>query len=455
MLRKSRNEQPECSFNFLIFTLMKKTFFLLLSAIYLFSCKEGSSSHPGTSLNTLAEKYVRLALYIGQYDDVFVDAYYGPDSLKPTTKNPVFPKDSILQAVKTLSEELDPYMTTTSDSLSRHRALWIHDQLTAFGRRVKIFTGEFGTFDEESKDLFGVTAPSYDENHYKEIIHQLDAVLPGKGTVSERFQALANRFIIPKEKLDTVFKAAIAESRKRTLSHYTLPANEDFKLEFVTNKSWNGYNWYKGHYQSLIQINTDLHIFIDRAIDVGSHESYPGHHVYNMLLEKNLYRDQGLLEISIYPLFSPQSLIAEGSANYGIDVVFPGRDKIDFAKEVLLPLAGLDTTGITLYFTALEAKGKLNYVRNEVGRQMLSGQMNEEEALRWLEEYGLFNQETAVKGIAFIKALRSYVINYNYGMDLVKAYVEKQMNGSTDPDMKWKVFGDLLSNEVRIKDLTD
>jgi len=442
---------------FTTFTPMKNYFLFIAAALYLFSCKETAVKQPAYSLNQLSEKYVRLALVIGQYDNVFVDAYYGPDSLKPIMRtDSIFPKDSLLNEVKTLIEELDPYMSNTNaaDSMARHRALWIHDQLMAFNRRVKIFAGEYGTFDEESKDLFGVAAPVYDENHYKEIVHQLDAVLPGKGTVAERFQALANRFIIPKEKLDTVFRAAIAECRKRTLTHYTLPTNEDFKLEFVTNKSWNGYNWYKGNYQSVIQINTDLNIFVDRAIDVGSHESYPGHHVYNMLLEKNLYRDQGLLEISMYPLFSPQSLIAEGSANYGIDVVFPGNDKITFAKNVLLPLAGLDTTGITLYFRALEAKSKLNYIRNEVGRQMLGGTMNEEEALRWLEEYGLYNHETALKGISFIKANRSYVINYNYGMDLVRAYVEKKLNGSSDPEMKWKVFGDLLSNEVRLKDLT-
>jgi hypothetical protein len=128
----------------------------------------------------------------------------------------------------------------------------------------------------------------------------------------------------------------------------------------VTDKPWNGYNWYKGKYQSTVQINTDIKIFIDRAIDVGSHESYPGHHVYNMLLEKNLYHDRGWVEISLYPLFSPQSLIAEGSANYGIEVAFPGDDKVKFAKNVLLPLAGLDTAGIdALYFKALAIKGSL------------------------------------------------------------------------------------------------
>ena len=85
---------------------------------------------------------------------------------------------------------------------------------------------------------------------------------------------------------------------------------------------------------------------------------------------------------------------------------------------------------------------------------MLGGTMDETEALRWLEEYGLNNHETALKGISFIKSNRTYVINYNYGMDLVGQWVEKQLKGSTDPEMKWKVFGDLLSNQVRIKDLS-
>jgi hypothetical protein len=323
--------------------------------------------------------------------------------------------------------------------------------LISFDRRIRIFSGEFDLFDNESRDLFGTAAPVFNEDYYKMLVAQLDKLLPGKGTVPERFQLLANRFIIPKDKLDTVFRAAIAECRKRTLAHYQLPSNENFALEFVTNKSWNGYNWYKGNYQSLIQINTDLNIFIDRAIDVGSHESYPGHHVYNMLLEKNLYRDKGLIEISVYPLFSPQSLIAEGTANYGIDVVFPDDDKITFAREVLLPLAGLDTTGIALYFKVLATKGKLNYVRNEVGRGLLSGNMSEEVALDWLQKYGLYNLETAKKSISFIRANRSYVINYNYGMDLAKQYVEN--HGGFDPEERWKVFEGLLSSQVRIGDL--
>lgn len=347
------------------------SFLLLVVAALARKQPESKMAPPG--INQLATQYVRLALDIGRYDSSFVDAYYGSDSLQPSaTKKATFSKDSFLLEVQHLQDALGQLLLQTTNDTIQKRATWMKAQLTAFGRRIKIYSGEYASFDAESMDLYSVAAPVYPETHYQALVAQLDTLLQGKGTVQERFQLLCNRFIIPKAKLDTVFHAAIAECRKRTLHHYTLPANENFMLQFVSDKPWSGYNWYKGNYQSLIQINTDLQIFIDRAIDVGTHESYPGHHVYNMLLEKNLYHDKGWVEISLYPLFSPQSLIAEGSANYGIDLVFPGNDKIAFCKDVLLPLAGLDTTGISIYFKAQAIKGQLKFARNEVGRGVSS-----------------------------------------------------------------------------------
>jgi hypothetical protein len=429
-------------------------FIFPLALLYFISCteKKKDNSNDTTQLNALAEQYVRLGLSIGQYDKDFVDAYYGPDSLKPTlAAAAVFPKDSFLKAVNVLSAELKIFDSNANDTIVK-RSAWLRSQLTAFERRIKLFGGDSASFDDECRELYGVTAPVYDSARFKNIIRKLDSLLPGKGTVNERMQQLAGRFIIPKEKLDTVLKAAIAECRKLTLQHYSLPANENFSLEFVNNKPWSGYNWYKGNYHSVIQINTDLKIFIDRAIDVGSHESYPGHHVYNMLLEKNLYRDKGWVEASLYPLYSPQSLIAEGSANYGIALAFPGEEKARFAKEVLLPLAGLDTAGISLYFKALELKEQLNYARNEAGRGLLGGGMNEQQAMYWLTNFCLMNEETARKSISFIRANRGYIINYNYGKDLVKEYIELKA-GIADRNKQWEAFGWLLSNPVLPSDL--
>ena len=273
--------------------LAKFTFIAIVSLFA--SCGQPKTiSEKNNDFNKLAEQYVRLGLAIGQYDPVFIDAYYGPDSLKPAgARSATFPKDSFLLATDSLMLVCKDFSRDASNDTTKQRADWIFGQLKAFHRRIKIFSGENPSFDEESLDLFGVKAPSYPETHYQSLLKTLDSLLPGSGPIPERFQQLANRFIIPKDKLDTVFKASIAECRKRTLTHYKLPEQEGFQLEFVNNKPWNGYNWYKGNYNSLIQINTDLAIFIEKAIDVGSHESYPGHHVYNMLLEKNLYADKG------------------------------------------------------------------------------------------------------------------------------------------------------------------
>ena len=193
------------------------------------------------------------------------------------------------------------------------------------------------TFDEESKALYDAVAPTHTDSEFDAVLKDLESRLPGQGSLSERFDKFRSRFTIPKDRLDATFKAAIEGCRSRTLAHLSLPAGESFVVEYVTNKSWSGYNWYKGNYHSVIQVNTDLPIFADRAIDLACHEGYPGHHVYNVLLEKTLVRDRGWVEFSVYPLRSPQSLIAEGSANYGIDIAFPRAERLQFERSVIFP----------------------------------------------------------------------------------------------------------------------
>jgi hypothetical protein len=173
-----------------------------------------------------------------------------------------------------------------------------------------------------------------------------------------------------------------------------------------------------------------------------------------MLLEKNLFRDKGWVEISLYPLYSPQSLIAEGSANYGIEMAFPGMEGSTFAKTSLVPLAGLDTAQVDLYFQTLSLKSKLNYARNEAARGLLNGTMDEKEALRWLTEYALMSKELAAKSISFIRKHRSYVICYNYGLDLVRNYIESRGGTVGAPAKRWELFGWLLSNPVTPVDLS-
>ena len=180
------------------------------------------------------------------------------------------------------------------------------------------------------------------EARFEEVQARLETLVPGPGPLLARIDALRDTMVIPRDKLDAVFAAAIKECRARTLAHLTLPEGESFTVEYVTSQPWGAYNWYKGDYRSVIQVNTDLPIYIDRAVDLACHEGYPGHHVMGVLVEQRLVRERGFQEMTVLPLYSPTGLIAEGSANYGIELAFPGDARVAFEREVLVPLAGLD-----------------------------------------------------------------------------------------------------------------
>jgi hypothetical protein len=243
-----------------------------------------------------------------------------------------------------------------------------------------------------------------------------------------------------------VFRAAIAECRTRTGAHMSLPPGESFTVEYVTGKSWSGYNWYQGSAKSLIQVNTDLPIYIDRALDLACHEGYPGHHVYNLLLEKHLVKERGWIEFTVYPLFSPQSLIAEGTANFGIDVAFPGDEKLRFERDVLYPLAGLDPALAESFGKVQRAMEKLSYAGNHAARRYLDGEIDARQAADWLVRYTLANPARAAQRVRFFDQYRGYVINYNLGKDLVKRHVEALGGTEAEAEKRWRIFLDLLAS---------
>jgi hypothetical protein len=321
-------------------------------------------------------------------------------------------------------------------------------QLAALRTRVAMLQGRKMTFDEESLALYDAVAPVKPASEFEATLKQLEAKLPGGGTLIERYDRYKQAFVIPKARVDRVFQEAIRACKQRSLGIHRveLPLEENFRVEYVTGKSWSGYNWFQGNFKSLIQVNTDLPIYIDRAIDLACHEGYPGHHVYNALLEKHLVRDRGWIEFTVYPLFSPQSLIAEGTANYGIEVAFPMQDRIAFERDILFPIAGLDVAKVAEYYQVLELVDRLSYAGNEAARNYINGEIDRAGAVAWLEKYALYTKPRAEQRVRFIDQYRSYVINYNLGKDLVRAYIERKMGRDRTPDRRWREFTALLSS---------
>jgi hypothetical protein len=426
---------------------------ILLSTVGLWTLHaEQAKPDATTPMNALAERYVKTVLALGQHDKDYVDAYYGPPEWKRQVEEGKKTLDEIAADARAARSDLARLVAASRSNqgpeaeLNKLREQYLDRQLSALEARIRIVKGEKMTFDEESKALYDAVAPTYPASHFQKILDTLDNRFPGQGSLAERYDAWRRPFAIPRDKLDAVFQTAIKACRERTLKHITLPANESFTVEYVTNKSWSGYNWYQGNYRSLIQVNTDLPIYIDRAIDLACHEGYPGHHVYNALLEKHLVRDRNWVEFTVYPLFSPQSLIAEGTANYGIEVAFPGRERIEYEQKVLFPAAGLDPAKAGEYYEVQALVDQLAYAGNEAARGLIDGKLTPAEAAAYIEKYAMYAPERARQRVRFIEQYRSYVINYNFGKDMVRRFVEGRGGTADNPSKRWEEFEKLLSS---------
>jgi len=432
---------------------MCRTLFLFVLCGFLMS---SGSAQAEDGMNAVAERYVHLVLALGQHDPDYVDAFYGPAEWKTQAEKEKKSLDAIgaeaAELIATLAKT--PDAATSGDEMLKLRREYLQKQISALAARVRMLKGEKLKFDDESRALYDAVAPTYPDSHFDQILAQLEAKIPGKGPLWERYENWRKPFLIPKEKLDTVFQLAIKECRAQTLTHVLLPPNESFTVEYVTNKPWGGYNWYKGNFHSVIQVNTDLPVYIERAVDLAAHEGYPGHHVYNSLLEKHLVRDRGWVEFSVYALFSPQSLIAEGTANFGRDVAFPTEiDRMKFEKEVLFPAAGIDASRAEEYYAVQDLIKQLDYAVNEAARRLINGEIDESAAVQWLQKYAVMEPARAQQRVKFIQRYRSYVINYNLGEDMVRRYIERR--SGTNPEKRWSEFAKLLSSPRLPSGLTD
>lgn len=430
-----------------------KNYFLIIITFFLLACNEKKESIIQSDLelkmNSIAEDYVKLVLNIGQYDADYVDAYYGPSEWRSNLESDLKFDSTVFKELSAKTnnllnelESLGEYKATELETL---RFRYLYKQLLACKTKIYMLNGVLLPFDEETKALYDASAPTHSDEYFQSAIKELDKILPGSGDVAKRLNDFKSKFVIPTEKLKDVFDAAIKECRTKTLNHIKLPKEESFKVEYVKDKPWGAYNWYKGNYYSVIQVNTDLPIYIDRAVDLAAHEGYPGHHVYNVLLEANLAKKRSWVEFEVYTLFSPQSLIAEGTANYGVEVAFPEDERIKFEKEVLFPLARINPNDAELYYKVLALQKNFSYSGNEAARNFLDGMWTREQTVEWLQKNALRTKDSADKYVSFIEKYRSYVINYNLGMDIVKNYIERNGETENNPAKRWELFEHLLS----------
>jgi hypothetical protein len=380
---------------------------------------------------SVAERYVRLGLQLGRHVDGVVDAYFGPPELaaEVDAEPPVDPPE-LVSTAEALLDELD-------DS-------WLRDQIVGLRTYAGMLAGESRSYADEVEGCYGVRPTFTDEAVFTAAHERLEELLPGEGTLAERYAHWEDSTRVPSERIERALATVIEEARAWTRRLVELPEGEGIVLEAVHDKPWWASCDYLGDLRSRIAINVDLPMAGIELLVLGSHETYPGHHTERSCKEDVLVRGRRRLEETLVMGPTPQSVVTEGIAVLAPYMLLEGEGRQALASVVHDAGVELDLDHDLAVRRALEP---CRWAEVNAALMLHEDGASKPEVKAYLERWGLLKPEWGDHMIRFFTAptSRTYVITYPAGRELCGAYV------AGDPER----FRRLLTEQVRVRDLQE
>jgi hypothetical protein len=378
---------------------------------------------------TAAERYLLLGLRLGRHVDGLVDAYFGPPALAEQAA-----AEELVPAAQ-LAEEADALLAAAGDG-------WLADQLRGLRTYAGVLAGEDISYADEVERCYGVRPVRTDEDRYLEVHERLDELLPGDGTLLERREAwrAANR--VDAQRLVPAVRAVLDDLREHTRARFGLPDGEEIRLEPVHDEPWWAFNYYQGGLLSRVVVNVDVPTTVVDAVHLAAHEGYPGHHTEHAWKERLLVDEGGLLEETIFLVPTPQSIVAEGIAEVGPELLLDA----DVLARLERLLAGRGIDYDAKRGQAIEqAVEPLRSVAVDAALLVHEEGRPRDEAQAYLRRWALVDAERAAHMFSFVDdpTWRAYPITYAAGRDMCRAWV------GGDPAR----FRRLLTEQIRVSEL--
>jgi len=251
----------------------------------------------------------------------------------------------------------------------------------------------------------------------------LEQLLPGGGTLAERYALHRRREECPPQRLEAAVHALSSALRDRVRGRYGLPEVETVRYEVVTDKPWSGFNYYEGDYRSRVAINADLPHRLGQLPHLVAHEAYPGHHTEHCRKELGLVERGSRLEHTVFLVNTPECLMAEGLADLGVQAAI-GDGWGSWAAEVLGDL-GLHFDG-HLAERVAAAAAPLNRVRQDAAVLLHDRGAPADEVAAFIQRWSLVNGDRARQQLRFLThpLWRAYTTTYVEGFDLLSRWLD-------------------------------
>jgi hypothetical protein len=362
-------------------------------------------------------EYVRLGLRFDRLEPGFVDAYTGDPRLRAAVADEPAPTPHRLRdQARALLGELD------SAQLPADRVAYLRGQLTGLECSARKLGGEPVGFIAEVQAYFQVQVTLGDPADYAAAHTALDQLLPGGGTLAERYAAHRRREECPPQRLEAAVHALSSALRDRVRGQYGLPEVETVTYEVVTDKPWSGFNYYEGDYRSRVAINADLPHRLSQLPHLVAHEAYPGHHTEHCRKERGLVERAQHLEHTVFLVNTPECLMAEGLADLGVEASV-GAGWGPWAVEVLGDL-GLRFDGHLAEQVAVAA-APLNRVRQDAAIMLHDRGADPDAVIAHLQRWALVSADRAAQQLRFLTdpLWRAYISTYVEGFDLLSSWL--------------------------------
>ncbi len=384
-------------------------------------------------------EYVRLGLRFDRLEAGFVDAYTGDPRLRAQVRDEPAPTaQGLRDQARALLAELDVA------GLPAGRTAFLRGQLSGLECTARKMAGEPVGFVDEVRAYFQVDVELGDPAEYAAAHAELDRLLPGSGTLPERYAVHRRREECPPERLEVAVHALSSALRDRVRGQSGLPESETVRYEVVTDKPWSGFNYYEGDYRSRVAVNADLPHRLGRLPHLVAHESYPGHHTEHCRKERGLVERRAHLEHTVFLVNTPECLMAEGLADLGLEAAV-GAGWGPWAAEVLGDL-GLHFDGHLAEQVAAVTE-PLNRVRQDAAILLHDRHADRDVVVAHLQRWGLVSHDRAVQQLRFLTdpLWRAYISTYVEGYELLSRWLTARPAGQPVADRFLRLLDEPLT----------
>src|SRR6266498_3057126 len=364
------------------------------------------------------ERFVKLALAIDEHLPGYVDAYFGPEEwiaqIKQDGKMPLSDLANWTDQLATDISRANDIDVQRRDYLARH--------LTAMQMSLRLLSGEKVSLADEVEALYDLRPDWMVESNFEEAYKLLNDVLPAGESLQERMLTWERSLEIPIEKAKELLPMIISKLHTLTRKKFDLPEEDDFTVEFVSDRPWMAYNWYLGNSKSRIEINTDLPARISELPVLIAHEAYPGHHTDLSIKEVKLVKGLKYYEFTVSLLNAPSAVMAEGIATSALKTILPDDELELWFREEILPAAGLSHIDPKRILAISNAEDKISGIYGNAAFMLHDQHKSDDEISQYLQRYGILTEQRARHIIKFISNPldRSYIFTYHIGHDLLE-----------------------------------